>query len=52
MTSIIDSEAGLESVYVKLSPDIIEQMDTFEEGLMSVWVPVEPVGEEEEGGDQ
>lgn len=52
MTSIIDSEAGLESVYVKLSPDIIEQMDTFEEGLMSVWVPVEPAGEEEEGGDQ
>lgn len=52
VTNIIDSKAGLEGIYVKLSSDIMEQMETFEEGLASVWVPVEPSGDEEEGNGQ
>ena len=52
VTNIIDSKAGLEGIYVKLSSDIMEQMETFEEGLTSVWVPVEPSGDEEEGNGQ
>ena len=52
MTNINDRKAGLEGIYLKLSSDIMEQMETFEEGLTSLWVPVEPSGDEEEGNGQ
>jgi diketogulonate reductase-like aldo/keto reductase len=46
---INNSEAGLDDIFVTLSPDVMENIEaTFDEGLASAWVPTEPAGDEEE----